>query len=175
MRSIRFFSMILSVLQKRGYLIKEKIMSMQKCSALKPIFSVVLLFLIWILAPSLHAQKDQEVTKDAQKWRSKPSFNLRFGTYFLSLDTTLRIDSETLGRGTEINLEDVLQLDTSPFVVRGDVDIKVFPWLGLDLGFYSINRSKTVVIDRDIQIGVTIFDLNQTLNAKYNPPIFEPT
>ncbi len=143
-------------------------MSKQTHLALKPVFSIVLILAIWILAPVLHAQEDQGDTQDTQKWRRKPAFNLKFGSYFPSLETTLRIDSETLGRGTEINLEDILQLDTSPIVIRGDADIRVLPWLSLDLGFYSINRSKTTVIDRDIQIGDTIFNLNQTLNTKYN-------
>jgi hypothetical protein len=160
--------MILSVLQKRGYLIKEKIMSMQKCSALKPVFSVVLVLFIWILAPVLHAQQNQGDTEYTQKRRRKPGFSLRFGSYFPSLETTLRIDPNTQGSGTEINLEDVLKLDSSPIVVRGDADIRVLSWLSLDLGFYAINRSKTTVIDRDIQIGETIFNLNQTLNAKFN-------
>ena len=143
-------------------------MSTQTSSALKPVFFIIFLFLIWILAPVLHAQQDQEAAQEAQKWRRKPAFNLKFGSYFPSLETTLRVDSDTRGRGTEINLEDILKLDSSPVVVRGDADIRVLPWLSLDLGFYAINRNKTTVIDRDIQIGDTIFNLNQTLNTKYN-------
>ena len=143
-------------------------MSKSTGSALKSVFSIVFILIVWILAPVLYAQQDQAVNQETQKWRRKPAFNLKFGSYFPSLETTLRIDSDTLGRGTEIDLEDVLKLDSSPVVVRGDADIRVFPWLSLDMGFYAINRSKTTVIDRDIQIGDTIFNLNQTLNAKFN-------
>ena len=85
-----------------------------------------------------------------------------------SLNTKLRIDSESLGRGTEIDFEDMLQLDKSPLILRGDADVPIVSWLGLDLGFYVINRSNTRVIDRDIQIGDTIFNLNQTVNTKFN-------
>jgi hypothetical protein len=62
----------------------------------------------------------------------------------------------------------MLQLDNSPLILRGDAEVPVASWLGLDLGFYVINRSNTRVIDEEIQIGDTIFDVNQTVNAKLN-------
>ncbi len=144
-------------------------MSSQKRSALKSVFSVVFFFLLWMVVPSLHAQEEgQGEAKEAPKWRRKPAFSLRFGSYFPSLETILRIDSENLGLGTEINLEDVLQLDKSPTVVRADAEVRLLSWLSLDLGYYGINRSKTTVIDRDIQVGDTIFNLNQTVKTKFN-------
>jgi len=127
---------------------------------------ILLSFALWLLAPAVQAQETQEAPESTQTWRKKPGFSLRVGTYFSSLDTKLRLDSDLLGRGTEIDLEDTLQLDSSPTAFRGDAEIRALSWLSLDLGFHTFNRSKTVVIDRDIQIGDTIFELNQTVTGK---------
>ncbi|MFC2164435.1 hypothetical protein ACFLT2_05500 [Acidobacteriota bacterium] len=127
---------------------------------------IFLIFLIWILAPVLQAQETQEATEDIPEWRKRPGFSLRFGTYFSSLNTKLRLDSDLLGRGTEIDLEDTLQLDSNPTVFRGDAEIRALSWLSLDFGFHAFKRSTTTVIDEEIQIGDTIFQLNQTVTGK---------
>ena len=116
----------------------------------------------------LQAREDQEAAPSAQKWRKKPGLSLRFGSYIPQVNTKVRIDSERLGQGTEIDFEDLLQLDRSPVILRGDAEIPVVSWFSLDLGFYAINRNSTKVIDRDIQMGDTIFNLNQTVNTKFN-------
>jgi hypothetical protein len=129
---------------------------------------VVLIVVFGLFAASLHAQEDKGETKETSKWKRKPAFSLRLGSYFPSLETNLRVDSEALGRGTEINLENLLRLNKSPIVLRADAEIRVASWLSFDLGYYGIGRSKTTVIDRDIQVGDTIFNLNQTLQTKFN-------
>jgi hypothetical protein len=128
----------------------------------------ILGLLMSLLVSTLHAQDAEETAQATQEWRKKPGFSLRFGTYMPSLNTKLRLDSERLGRGTEIDFEDTLQLDRSPVIARGDAEVPIASWLGLDLGFYIINRKNTRVIDRDIQVGDTIFNLNQTVNTKFN-------
>lgn len=128
----------------------------------------ILSFLLVGLASTLKAQEAEVTDQSTIEWRKRPVFALRLGTYIPSLNTKLRLDSETLGRGTEIDFEDLLQLDKSPLVLRGDAEVPVASWLGLELGFYVINRSKTRVIDRDIQVGDTIFNVNQTVNTKFN-------
>jgi len=128
----------------------------------------ILAFLLFVSIPILQAQEPEETAPATQEWRKRPGFALRFGTYMPSLNTKLRLDSEILGRGTEIDFEDVLQLDRSPLILRGDAEVPIASWLGLDLGFYVINRKNTRVIDRDIQFGDTIFNLNQTVNTKFN-------
>ena len=128
----------------------------------------ILSFIMSVFVCTLQAQEAEETAQSTQEWRKKLGLSLKFGTYLPSLNTKLRIDSESLGRGTEIDFEDMLQLDKSPLILRGDADVPIVSWLGLDLGFYVINRSNTRVIDRDIQIGDTIFNLNQTVNTKFN-------
>jgi len=142
------------------------LMERHKRLLLKPGVIIFLSFLLWVLAPALLAQETQEAPQDTQEWQKKPGFSLRVGPYFSSLNTKVRLDSEILGRGTEIDYEDTLQLDKSPTVFRGDVEVRALSWFSLDLGFYAIRRSKTTVIDEDIQIGDTIFELNQTIKTK---------
>jgi hypothetical protein len=128
----------------------------------------ILSFIMSVFVCTLQAQEAEETAQSTQEWRKKPGFALKFGTYLPSLNTKLRLDSETLGRGTEIDFEDMLQLDSSPLILRGDAEVPIASWLSLDLGFYVINRSNTRVIDRDIQVGDTIFNVNQTVNTKFN-------
>jgi len=128
----------------------------------------ILSFIMSVFVCTLQAQEAEETAQSTQEWRKKPGFALKFGTYLPSLNTKLRLDSETLGRGTEIDFEDLLQLDSSPLILRSDAEVPIASWLGLDLGFYVINRSNTRVIDRDIQVGDTIFNVNQTVNTKFN-------
>lgn len=139
-----------------------------KSLLLKSAAIVFLIFLFWILAPVLQAQETEEMIESTQEWRKRPRFSLRFGTYLADLDTKLRLDSVTLGRGTEIKLEDKLQFDKSPVIFRGEGEIRALSWFGLELGFYSINRSNSTVIDEEIQIGDTVFNINQTINGKFN-------
>lgn len=104
------------------------IMLSHKRMILKLSLILFLSFLLWIIAPTLQAQEDQEAAQSTPEWRKKPSFSLRLGSYFPSLSTILRVDSESLGRGTEIDLEDLLQLDSSPIVIRGDADVPIVSW-----------------------------------------------
>lgn len=128
----------------------------------------ILGLILFVLMSSLQAQEVEEIDQPAPEWRKRPGFALKFGTYLPSVNTKLRLDSETLGRGTEIDFEDMLQLDKSPIIARGDAEVPIASWFSLDLGFYVINRKNTRVIDRDIQIGDTIFNVNQTVNTKFN-------
>jgi hypothetical protein len=156
----------LSAKKRRSNNKKEKLMERFTRRFIKPETIIVLGLCLCLLTPALRAQEAQETTDRTQEWRKKPGFSLRIGTYFSSLDTKLRLDSDLLGRGTEIDLEDTLQLDSSPTIFRGDLEVRALSWFSLDLGYYSVNRNKTAVIDEDIQIGDTIFELNQTVTGK---------
>jgi len=143
-------------------------MKRQKRLLLKSGAIIFLIFLLWILAPVLQAQETQEAPESTQEWRKRPGFSLRLGSYFSSLNTKLRIDSDILGPGTEIDLEDKLQIGDTKTIIRGDFEFRALSWLSMDLGFYTINRSEETVLDEDIQIGDTIFKLNQTVQGKLN-------
>ncbi len=143
-------------------------MSFRKMGFSKLNLLLIGIFILGLMTPGLRAQEDEAEAEETSKWKRRPAFSLRFGTYFPSLETRVRIDSDILGRGTDINLEDVLQLDKSPVVVRADAEIRLASWFSLDLGYYGIGRSKTTVIDRDIQVGETIFTIDQTLKTKFN-------
>lgn len=147
---------------------KEEFVESFKCKICKSNIIFTLSFLLFALIPTLQAQETEVTEQGTQEWRKRPGFALRLGTYIPSLNTKIRVDSETLGQGTEIDFEEMLQLDRSPVIARGDAEVPIASWLGLDLGFYVINRKNTRVIDWDIQVGDTIFNVNQTVNTKFN-------
>ncbi len=86
--------------------------------------------------------------------------------FFPDVNTVIRVD-ET-GEGSPIDLEGDLGLDKSMPMVRLDGDIRIAPWFSVDLGYYGFQRSQSEVIDKDIQIGDTVFPVNQTLKTTLN-------
>jgi len=105
----------------------------------------------------------QEETKPAEqtKWKKKPNFALKLGAFFPSVSAKVQVDG-----GEEIDAEDDLLLDKNATTLRLDGDIRIAGWFGLGLGYYGVSRESSKVINKDIQIGDTVFPVNQTLNAK---------
>jgi hypothetical protein len=112
---------------------------------------------------------EEETALEKIDWiQRKPTLTLQLGTYFPTTKTTVRVDSERLGKGTEFDLEDVFQFDRAPTVVRGDGEIRLSSWFSLAVGVYAVNRKKSFRLNEQIQIGDTVFDLDQDIAAKFN-------
>jgi len=92
--------------------------------------------------------------------QSSDRWGLDFGWFASSFNSQLRLDSEELGIGTEIDLEDDLGLDSN----RGDFRFQGYyrfnPRHRIQLGYTRWKRSAERVIDREIQWGDEIFEVN---------------
>ncbi len=128
------------------------------------IFLTVGLFLTGFGLTALAQEADTAATESA-KWK-KPAFALKFGGFFPTINTVIRVDE--VGEGSPIDLENDLGLDKSMPMVRLDGDIRIAPWFSVDLGYYGFQRCQSKVIDKDIQIGDTVFPVNQTLKTSLN-------
>ncbi len=84
-------------------------------------------------------------------------FRIDFGGFFQKFDTTLRLDSPTLGIGTEINLEDRLGQSAHKTTFRADGYWRFGPHGNLQFSFLTWNRSSSVVLDQDIQFGDHVY------------------
>ena len=92
--------------------------------------------------------------------QSDERWGLDLGWFTTSFNTELRLDSEELGLGTTIDLEDDLGLDSdrADFRLRGYYRFN--PRHGIQLGYTRWKRSAERVIDREIQWGDEIYVVN---------------
>lgn len=93
-------------------------------------------------------------------------FRLDLGGFFQSFDTTLRLDSTALGRGTEINLEDDLGQDSNKTSFRASGYWRFGPHGRFDFGVLTYNRSATHSITKDIEFGDHIYHAGATVDSQ---------
>ena len=94
-------------------------------------------------------------------------FKLGGGVFLASLDTKLRVDDNTTGPGTEVDLEDDLGFSSSETTF----------WIGgywrfaakhrLSAGYYQFDRDSSVTAKTDITIGDKIFPVEARLGSKF--------
>ena len=93
-------------------------------------------------------------------------FRLDLGGFFQSFDTTLRLDSAALGRGTEINLEDDLGQDTTKTSFRASGYWRFGRHGRFDFGVITWSRSATKTITKDIEFGDHVYHAGATLDSR---------
>jgi len=93
-------------------------------------------------------------------------FRLDLGGFFQKFDTTLRLDSAALGRGTEINLEDDLGQDANSTSFRASGYWRFGRHGRFDFGVISWSRSSTHTIAKDIEFGDHVYHAGATVDSK---------
>lgn len=99
---------------------------------------------------------------------------LNVGAAFIAdFDTTLRLDSSTLGRGTKIELENVADLDNTSEILRLDGFYRFNRKHRIDASYFNIERDSTLTVDRQIQIGDAVFPINASLTTSVDTRVFK--
>ena len=111
-----------------------------------------------------------EADTDELPWKT---WEFLLGGYLTTHDSSLRIDSESTGNGTEIDLEDDLGLTQSLETVRFDAMWRFRPRHRADFAYYRISRDALRVTDRIIVIGNTIFPINTSVATEVNLTIYK--
>lgn len=93
-------------------------------------------------------------------------FRLDLGGFFQKFDTTLRLDSNILGRGTDIDLEGDLGADSTKTTFRASGYWRFGRHGRFDFGFLTISRSATRTISKDIEFGDHVYRAGATLDSK---------
>jgi hypothetical protein len=88
------------------------------------------------------------------------------GQLFGGVNTQMRVDSETLGVGTEVDLEDDFDLDDQVFAGRIDAHWRFAKRHALELSLFDLRRTGTRVIDREIQIGDEVFPVDASVKSE---------
>ncbi len=92
-------------------------------------------------------------------------FRLDLGGFFVKFDTTLRLDSTALGRGTEINFEDDLGQDANKTSFRANGYWRFGRHGRFDFGVLTFSRSNTHTITRDIEFGDHVYHAGATVDS----------
>jgi hypothetical protein len=104
-----------------------------------------------LFAGLAHAQTD-----DSQPW---DKFAISLGGFLTTSDTTLQLNSETLGVGAVINIENVLGVESSLDTYRLDTRYRFGETRRHELEFhyFTSNRDGSKTLDQPVQIGDEIF------------------
>jgi hypothetical protein len=130
----------------------------------KGIGTYVIAFFLAFLWPSVLAAEEGEKTKPWER------FNLNLGGFIAAMNSDVRIGSESLGAGIDVNVEDALGLDSSVFVFRADALYRFTSNRRhrLDLNFYDLRRSSTKTLQADIQIKDQTFPVGTTVDSLFD-------
>jgi hypothetical protein len=136
----------------------------------KIIFIWTTIFLATVIAqPVLAADKNE---RDYAPW---DQFEVSLGWFLNDFNTELRVDSETLGLGTIIDVEEVLDLDEEISVWRVE-GLYRFSQNGrhkIDFMLYDLSRDATRTLTRDIQFEDQVFTVGTTVNTTFDLQIMK--
>lgn len=123
-------------------------------------------FLILICFPAVQVVWSQSYT-DREGDSINPRFYLWAGWYNPNMNTSLRVDTK-IGIGTEISLEDNLNLSETLGVFRLDGTLRLSKNSQLVYAYTGIKRNNSLVLEKDIEFGDTIFKANSGVDFKFN-------
>ncbi len=94
------------------------------------------------------------------------TFRIDVGGFFQKFDTTLRLDSPSLGTGTEVSLEDDLGQSAKRTSFRADGYLRFGRHGSLQFSFLTWNRSGSLTLSKDIQFGDHIYHAGAAASSK---------
>jgi hypothetical protein len=108
-----------------------------------------------------------EEEKKVMPWEK---FSLSLGGFITTVNSDVRIGSQTAGIGIDVNPEDALGLDSSVFVFRADASYRFTENRRhrFDLSYIDLRRSATRTIQRDIQFRDHTFTAGTTLDTLFD-------
>jgi hypothetical protein len=95
------------------------------------------------------------------------------GQAFTRFRTRVRVDSETLGQGTEITLEDATNLEEKTAVARFDGIYRFTDKHSMGLTYYDIDRTGSAAIDKEITWDGEVFPIDTTVESLFRQQVLE--
>ncbi len=102
-------------------------------------------------------------------------FSINLGAFITDRDTDTRLDSDALGKGTEIDFEEDLGLDSSDTVFRLDGHYRFNERHRVNFSVFDLSRDSSATIQRDIQFGDEIFLIDTVVNSEFDITIIRLT
>jgi len=110
---------------------------------------------------------------DSEELGPWKKFKFSAGNYFVFHDTRVRLDSKTLGRGADIDLEEQLNLDPIVQSFRFDAYWRYLPKHRLEFSFFDISREGSSRIGKNVQFGDQTFFVGVTLNTNFDVKVYK--
>lgn len=101
------------------------------------------------------------------------TFVLTAGFYMPGIDTNIRVDSPTLGTGTDISFENDLDMAKSLTVFRSEGLLRLSRWFSLEFGYYNLTRDTTTILNKQIIYGNETFTANADINASMETQVIK--
>ena len=95
------------------------------------------------------------------------------GQAFTRFRTTVRVDSERMGDGTEITLEDATNLEEKIAVARLDGIYRFTDKHSMGFSYYDIDRTGSAVLDEEITWDGEVFPVNITVESVFRQKVLE--
>ena len=96
---------------------------------------------------------------------------LDVGGYVPAVDTRLRVDRAG-GSGTVLDLEDDLDFEDRPILPYALLNLRLGQRWRIEGEYFVIDRDKTTVIDRELEIGDSVFPINTTVNSFFDTDVY---
>ena len=126
---------------------------------------MALAMMVWAGAPALAEEGFDRGSEDI--------FLISAGTFLIDFDTNASLDSETLGKGTDIDFEDDLGLVANQNRARLDGYWRFAHKHRLDFAIYYYNRTADRTIDRQIEWGDVTYDVGAELHPEVKFQFFK--
>ena len=123
-------------------------------------------FLLTFITPAVSSAADNTPSP----WKK---FSVDFGFFYPIFNTGVRLDSKTLGRGTDIDGEKDLNLDSELSLFRAEAQWRFFPKHRLEFTYYNISRDSSVFLGRTLQFGDRTFTIGATIRSEVDMQIFK--
>lgn len=140
--------------------------------------SILAVVLLLVLVPSALAQEEQPTESDQASAESADEqgmlyqrFKVGAGFFAAFFNTTLRVDSEDLGVGTEIDLEEDLGFSSKKFDFRGFGYYRLGKRHRITFGYFSLVRNSAATIDTTIRFGEDEFEVGAEVEAEFSTRI----
>ena len=107
------------------------------------------------------------VAKDSE------SYLVRYGVFLPAIDTSVRVDSKSLGKGDKVDLEDDLGLKKDQSMNRFELFYRPFERHRIQVARYDFSRNASRIIDKSFQIGDEVFAINTTVTTRLDTSLTE--
>ena len=109
------------------------------------------------------------VLSHADEWIKPGSETLTFGigVFLQAFDTTLRVDNQSVGAGSDVDLENDLGLTEDQSVFWTNLNWRFADRHRLGVSYFSFTRDATAEALEEIEIGDEIYPVGATLNTDF--------
>lgn len=122
-----------------------------------PLLALAVLALLW--APSGAVAQENPLVA---RWE------LDLGSVFASLDTDLRADGSRGDRGTQLDVEEALDLDSSKTLLRLNVAYRFKPRHQVRVGYFEHSRTGERAIPFEIELRDVVFPVEVVVDSRYD-------